>query len=346
MAVITPGGSIVITPAEDLLFRAMDEEPLQTARTNANWLYLYHNPRMACAAPNQPSALARNSVIVVPCTPSADGLRYDFRTIVRTSNNTNINVTCEYTLSYTGLAASGTPTAWVNIFTQATATTAGARTIQLKAAQTVPATAVALRFTTWADAGTYEIHMHLVTPGQTAIGSGIKDSGFVPADDGLFGTITGSPVNTEHLNRCRQSATAVLIDRKQMVLSMTHDEVQANCRNSETNLQSYQNFAPVRIRFPNQGETTTVKFKSLATVTGGAALADAIRVSQVGGIGIIGKNVTLDATVAGAIDSADLELTLEGDALGRYADIQVAIKTPSAQTTYLHSLVGIWSPEA
>lgn len=333
-----------ITPQADLVLATQELLPLASALENVNWLWVNHKPPLVDVCPSTPSAMTRNTVIVVPIIPSADGIAYDFHTTISAGAALTLTVTVEYTASYTGLAASGTPTAWVNIFTQATAFGAGGRQVQVKLAQTVPTAAVALRWTLSVSASTYEAHHILALPGETTVATGLKTSGFLCYDTGLFGTVTGAPVHTELLNRCRRSATALLIDRKQMAFSFAQDEVQANYRVRSYNQSQYQNFQTVRVWFPNQGKTATLNMRALVSITGGAAAT--VKISQQGADGVTSpQSVTFTGTVAGAITTGDLLLTLQGTGLGRYADLILEWKTDGAFYTYLHSIVGIWKPE-
>ena len=347
MAIPAIGADLVITPAEEFGLAAMALEPLQTALENVNWLYMYHRPQLVSVCPTEPAAMGRNAVVVVPIQPSADGLRYDFHTEVVGSNNTNVTVVVEYCTSYTGLPTSGSPTTWTNIFTQATGITAATRAAQLKTGQTVPATAVALRWTVSVAAGTFELHHLLAVPAPTSVANAIQASGFVPYDDGLL-TVADAPVHTEFLNRCALSTAAILRDRRHMALSLCQDEAQANVDTVVTGQTSYLTWPRVRAWFPAQsGPTVSLTVSALATMSAGSG-SKLIRVAQVpdaqgAAIGPC-KAVELDATSAGNIKTATLQLQLQGDGLMRYADLQVAIRTTVAHTTYLHSLVASWRP--
>ncbi len=350
MAIVTPGTDLVITPAEDLIFQPVALSPLSVALTNANWLYLYHRPPLVSVAPQQPSAMTRTAIIVVPCIPSADsvaGTRYDFHTVVLTSNNANITVAVEYCTSYTGLPGSGAPTAWTNIFTQVTAATASVVLTQAKLSQAVPTTAVALRYSVSVSAGSFELHHMLAVPAPTTVPTGLQNSGFIGYDDGLFGTVTNAPVHAELLNRCRRSSIAVLRDRRQMVLSLCADEVQANCLITEDNKTSLAAFPSVVLWFPWQGEFLDVTVYALATVDAGTSMG-LLTVSQVpaGDVQDV-ATVTLDASGtdgSGGIKSGTLRLRLSGEGLMRWARVAVSMKTTSANAIYLHSLVALWQP--
>lgn len=344
MAIVAPGTDLLITDAEDLIFRQMAAEPLKSALTNVNWLYLNHQPRLVGVAPSQPSAINRNAVVVVPIAPSADGLRYDFRTTAITSAATNLTVTVEYCTSYTGLPTSGTPTAWTNIFTQITATGALAVTTQHKTAQVIPATAVALRWTVSVAAGTFELHHLHTAPVPTAVASGVQASGFVAYDDGLFDGTATAPVHTELLNRCKRSTLAIMRDRRVMVASLAGDEAQANCRVAETDKTSLAPFAVQRLVFPWQGDEVAVSVRCLATCSAGSGTGLVVVAQQPSDAVTDPASVTLDASTTGAIDSDTLTLTLQGEGLYRWADVAVYMKTTSGNTTYLHSLVIIYRP--
>jgi hypothetical protein len=347
MAIPAPDTKIRVIASQGLIFPKMGLAPLEAALHNVNWLWLNHKPALVSLCPTEPSGMTRNVVIVVPIIPSADGIRYDFRTTVVTSGAATLTVVGDYCTAYTGLAASGTPTVWTNIFTQATAFVGAGRNTQDKTGQTIPATAIALRWTLSISAGTYETHHLLVTPGETAVGAGVKASGFVPWDSALFGTVAGAPVHTELLNRCRMSALSLMIDRKQAAFSFGQDEVQANTRISSQNKSTWQAFQPVRCYLPNQGKTATLRIRALISKSGATGSASVVRLSQLPGPGVTAPaSLELVGSVAGAISTGDLTVTLCGNGLGRYVDLLLEHRTDGNFYTYLHSIVAIWSPEA
>lgn len=345
MGIPAVGADLIVTPQEQFVLRAMSAEPLQTALLNANWLYLYHWPQLVSVCPTEPAALGRGTKIVVPIQPSADGQRYDFRVTAMPSANCNLTVDVEWTDNYTGLPLSATPTAWNLIYSQTTAETAATLAKQDKASQTIPATAVALRFTVAVNVGTFEIHHLLAYPHPTALAAGVAASGFVPYDDGLL-TTADAPIHTEFLDRCLLNAKWILRDRRQMVLALAQNEAQANV-DTPCNATSFAAWPAVRAWFPWQGDTVLLSVASLVSITGGAGGAR-VQVAQVadpagGPVGPM-KSAYLAGSVDGLLDRQDLQLQLQGAGLMRYADLVVSVVADAGQTTYMHSLVADWRP--
>lgn len=350
MALVTPPTTLTITPAEDLIFRPMGESPLDAALTNVNWLWFYHRPPIADACPMLGSAIARTVRVVVPIIAADDAadLRYDVRTVAITSGAANLTVTLQYCSTYTGNPASGTPTTWSNIFTQATATTAGAVTVQLKTGQSIPANAVALRWVVSVDVGNFELHHLHAVPSPTALPTGVRPSGFVPYDDGIF-TLTGGPVHTELLNRCRGSALAVLRDRRTPRLSFVADEVQAACSAVETDKTALAAWPQVTITLPFAGESVDLTVYALATVSAGSSTG-LLEVRQVAEPGLsLTDAVTLDASGtdgSGGIKTGTLTVRPVGQGLARKATLEVRSKTTAGNSLYIHAIVAIWRPGA
>ena len=346
MAIPAVGADVIVTPAEDFPLASMDTEPLQTALLNVNWLYIYHRPPLVCVAPSEPTAMGRNAVIVVPVRPSLDALRYDFHVEAVCSANTNLTVVCEETNSYTGLPTSGTPTAWVNIYTTVSAETAGARAAQITTSKTIAADTVALRFTVSVAAGTFELHHLLAFPAPAALVAGTAASGFVPYDDALL-TTAGGPVHTEWLDRCVYSTAAILRDRYQMALSLCQDETAANVDYAPASVSSFAEWPVQRIWLPYQGGPVLLDVRSLLTVSGGSG-ANLVRVAQVkdplGGPVPPPNSVLMSGDATGYIDQQDLRVYPQGSGLMRYVDVQVAVKTDGANTLRLHSLVAFYRP--
>lgn len=348
MAPVTPSADLTITPAEDLIFRPMAEAPLDAALGNVNWLWLYHRPPLVDACPMIGSGISRTSYVVIPIVAADDAtdMRYDVRTVAITSAAANLTVTLEYCTAYTGLAASGTPTTWTNIFTQATATGAGTVTVQTKTAQSIPATAVALRWTVSVSVGTYELHHLSALPAPTAIPTGVRPSGFVPYDDGIS-ALTGAPMHTELLNRCRGSAISVLRDRRIMRMCLAADETQANCAASETDKTALAAWPQVTIGFPYAGETVDLAVYALATVSAGSS-AGLIEVRQVAEPGLpVTGSITLAASGtdgSGGIKTDTLTVRPVGQGLARRATLDVRSKTTAGNDLHIHALVAIWRP--
>jgi hypothetical protein len=348
MGIPAVGADVIVTPQQGLILPAMSSEPLQTALLNTNWLYVYRWAPLVTVCPSEPTAMARTAVVVVPVRPSVDGLRYDFHVEAVCSADTNLTVVVEETDNYTGLPTSGSPTAWTAIFTTVSAETAGARAAQITTGQTIAADTVALRFTVSVAAGTFELHHLLAFPHPATIAAGSAASGFVPYDDGIL-TTAGGPVHTELLDRCAYSTAAILRDRWEMAASLCQDEAQANVDLVATNRTEWAVWPVQRVWLPGQSGPVKLRVRSLISISAGAG-ADLVRLAQVpdpAGVAIPPpQSVTLDGSTAGMVDTATLTVYPQGDGLLRYVDLQPAIRTTAANTTYLHALVAFFEPGA
>lgn len=344
---VTPPALLEITPSQDLVLPAMDEQPLRRALENVNHLWQYFRPPLVDVCPTVAPAVARTITIVVPIVPSADGLRYTFRTEVVCSAVSTLTVDVDYCTAWTGLAASASPTAWTGIFATTSATPAGTRHAQTDLSMVIPATAIALKFEVSVAAGTISLHHLLVLPGAAApTASGVQLSGYACFDDGILVALAGAPIHTEFLNRCKRSSRALLRDRRQMCFSFGQDEAKANMRAVLTGDTSGVDLPPVRCYFPGQGKSIYVEFSALVSLSAGAggALVDVAQIPSVPSPPYVPQAIQFAGSLAGTLTTTSMRLYLEGPPGERFADIHVRVRTTAANSTYLHALTALWRP--
>lgn len=334
MAIVTPT-DVGIVPQWQMLLPQMVAQPLQTALRNLNYLHRFHRPALVSAAVNADPLLTRASEYHVPVIPSADGIRYTFETRFLCSNATQtVNVSLDYCTTYAGGA-----TVWTNLTANNVVTGgAGTLTTRTDADLTVPATAVALRWTLTAPgAGTRTDHHLLCYPTPAAPTATAYASGFRCFDDGLYLAANDAPVHTEWLNRCKASAAAIVQDRKQMAFSFVQEYRTAPrlTRNAGT----LEGAFPIgRAFFPNQKGTTDLAVRVIAGVSAGAT-AGLISLAQVGG-----AKTALAAS--GNIESGTLNVQINGNGLLSYADLQFWLKYTAGNTTRPWAIVAYYTPGA
>jgi len=332
MTVNTPAG-IQVSKEYQFMLPAMAQEPLKTALENCNYLIKHHRPAIVDDCPNQSYTMTRTATYAVPITPSADALRYTFETRWRCSSATqSVTVTVDYTTSY----VAGGGTTWVNIFSQATVSAgAGTITVQTKADQAIPATAVALRYQITAPGAGDRDDQHLLvypTPADTT--TGVATSGAVPFDDGLMTSVDLAAIHTEWINRCKTTAVAVLQDRKQRAYSFLDEE--GNAGFGRSSAEDWYSLPPVRVYLPHQSPTVKLQFYVLSLVNAGAT-ADLIRISQLGG-------TQVKAAATDTIQNVELTVTTKGSGAMTHADIRVEVKTTAGNNNTLSSVCAYYTP--
>lgn len=336
---ITAPATLQVSKEWQLALPKMAQQPLRRVLEDLNHLWKFHSPPLASVCYTAAPTLGRAVRFVIPITPSTDGLEHTVEHRLLPSATSNCQIDVDYTTSYAGGG-----TVWVNIYGVNPATTAATLLTQVDTGKTIPATARALRVTYTPAAGNVTLHHLLVYPRPTAAPAvGIKTSGFIPFDDGLLTHADRAPVHTEWLNRLRKSAVALLRDRRQNCLSFVQEEATANTRVVIT-ATAFVAFPRVRVYFPGQtSKSLTVEVKILATVSAGAT-ASLVMVQQVPSFGT--PDATKSATFAAdnAINSATLTLWLEGDGLGRFADLEISAKATAGNSTYLLAVMATWKP--
>jgi len=319
---------------------AMAQEPLLVALKNCNYLMQWHRPPLVTHCYTADDALTRTSIYIVPVIPSADSLRYNFEhRFVCSSGSQSVTVTVDETATYAGGA-----TTWSNIYSQAVTSdaTGGDLTTHTKTLQAIASTTTALRVTYTAPAAGSRNDHHLLVypaPGTTVAGL-LTGSGATPFDDGLLAHADKGAVHTEWINRCKVTASAVLRDRKQCALSFLQDETNQTYQHSLLGADTFYPLPTARVWLPNQGPVCTVDLRVLASVDGGVS-SDLIRVRQAGGVPGA-ASVTFDAL--NAVESAQLALTMQGDGLMRYADVEIAVAHTAGNKTRIKAVTGYYTP--
>ncbi len=333
MAIVTPAG-VGIVPQWQMLLPQMVAQPLQTALRNLNYLHKYHQPALVTACVTSDPLLTRASEYHVPIIPSADGLRYTFETRFVCSNATQtVNVSLDYCTTYAGGA-----TVWTNLTANNVITGgAGTLTTRTDANLTIPATAVALRWTLTAPgAGSRTDHHLLCYPTPSDATATAYASGFRCFDDGLFLDADDAPVHTEWLNRCKSSASAVLRDRKQMAFSFVQ-EYRTDPRIIRSGATAIYSARPIgRAFFPNQAATATLDVRVIAGVSAGTT-AGLVSLAQVGG-------AKTAFAASGNIESGTLVVQFDGKGLLTGADLQFSFGNTAGNTTRPFAIVAFYTP--
>lgn len=323
----------------ELLLPQMTTQPLRKALENLNYHWKYFRPALVSFAPTADPGLTRSSEYHIPIAPSADGLRYTFESrFLCSAAAQNVTVAVEYTTAY----VAGAGSVWVGICSDVVVSNAvaGALTTFQKVDQTIPATAVALRWSLTAPgAGDRTDHHFVAWPTPAAPLVGLQLSGYAPFDDTLLLSADQAAVHTEWLNRCKFSMVKLLRDRKQNAYSFGQ-EYRSAPRWLKTNVQYWAPLPPVRIWLPGQSGQVALSVAVIAEVNAGA-VADLVRFRQVGMDGAA-KTVVIDAS--GAIEAATLDVQVQGAGLMAYADVEMAIKTTAGNTTRVFAAMAWTAP--
>ena len=207
---ITIPASYSMTPAGALALPLADAAPLATAMLNSNAANSLHRPPLRSTVYTDDAASAGARVYRLAVVPSADGLVYRFRHIVRTGTGaTATTITVEWQ------SGGG---AFTSIYSAATATGASA-VHDISHTATIPASADVLRITYDRGADDYMADSVLIIP-EPAAPTARTAAGLWPYDDGLLAA-TGAPINTELVCRPWRNLAAVVGDRAQNVMSFT-----------------------------------------------------------------------------------------------------------------------------
>ncbi|MBM4346423.1 MAG: hypothetical protein FJ100_23855, partial [Deltaproteobacteria bacterium] len=262
----------------ELLLPQMATQPLRKALENINYHWKYYRPALVSFAPTADPGLTRSSEYHIPIQPSADGLRYTFETrFICSAAAQNVTVTVEYTTAYVAGGAS----VWVGICSDVVVSNAvgGALTTVTKADQTIPATAVALKWSLTAPAAGDRTDHHLVAlPTPAAPVAGLQLSGYAPFDDTLLLSGDQAAVHTEWLNRCKFSMAKLLLDRQQNAYSFGQ-EYRSAPRWTKTNAAYWSPLPPVRIGLPGQSGVVSLLVSVIAEVSAGNT-SDLVRLRQ------------------------------------------------------------------
>lgn len=320
MTISSPTGYDVIAAAELGLVKIGDVLPRVLG--NINYLYMRHQPPLVSVIYLTAEDDTSDPVYRIPIVPSADGLRYTFR---HTTEDSGGGSTVVYTVDEYD-------SGWNTIHTSAGQVIASGATDTYEHTATISDTATELRITIGSSGADITPHGLLVYPDPASVPTGAQPSGFVAYDDGILGT-TDNPVTTEHVDRCRTSAVAVLRDRRQMVCSLVQDTGTARYDTGDMNAAAvtlYRRIGSTEVWLP--GGDCTVDVYALGDVSSGAA--GKVRLVQVAG-----DSVELD--LDGTVNTDTLDLTPDGDGFVR---LDAYLQIPSGRTATLRALVAYWRP--
>lgn len=329
----TTNAALTITPTTAFLHALADQDPLHTALLNLNHLYAHYAPPLhSIVYTTKHAIIGRSAVFEWPTAPSADSIEYTFTTWIRTGTGTN---------TLTVLIEEWTGAGWGTIDSTAAIAAPATSVVEYTVTAPISATATKLRATyTRAASDPFFADGIIIYPNPgTPVGAGETSSGFIPYDTGLL-TTAGAPLTTEHVNRCKTSALAVLLDRQQCVLSFVQEDTAANVLLEASDgyyaAGSWQEIGAAVCSLPGQ-KNPTITIKALATVNAGADTR-LVRVHQDHPQGRITE---FDAD--GVVNSETLELITDGGPEAA-AVLKLYAKIEPGQKTYVHAVCGFWQP--
>jgi len=290
--------------------------------TNTNYLYMRHQPPLVSVIYLTAEDDTSDPVYRIPIVPSADGLRYTFR---HTTEDSGGGSTVTYTVDEYD-------SGWNTIHTSAGQVIASGATDTYEHTATISDTATELRITIGSSGDDITPHGLLVYPDPASVPTGEQPSGFIAYDDGILGT-ANNPVTTEHVDRCRKSAVAVLRDRRQMVCSLVQDTGTARYDTGDFNAAAtgvYRRIGSTEVWLP--GGDCTVDVYAYGNVSSGAA--GKVRLVQV-----TGDSVEID--LDGTVQTGTIDLVPDADGFAR---LDAYLQSPSGRTATLYALVAYWRP--
>lgn len=329
MAVTAPT-SATILDATMYQTPLMDGEIVAQILENGNHLYRDWQVPLVDACPCTRTD-ANDRSYTVPVTPSADGLRYQFRFTWLPQFNGTVTLAVYEAATFAGP---------FNIVAGPTVSAAGAVGVWQAAALTgtVPATARCLRFRFTAAGGSFYPGQIRAAPNANTAAVpfvapfGTTASGFRVFDDSLART-AGAPINTEFLDRALLNARSVIRDRLQAVFSFVQDDgsfrtaIYRTPPTATTALDMRLGLAPCYI--PHDGDAW-IDVRVIAATT---AATTANRVTVASGA----QSVQLAAD--GTIQRARLRVK------GPKFDIELRASSQTAlDNTSVYAAVGLWRP--
>ncbi len=309
-----------IAAAGALVLPLAAAEPLEVAHRNANAMITLYRPPMRSIVYTDEAVSVGTRAYLVAIQPSADGLPYRFRHIVRTGAGT-VAVAIEVEWQSAGGA-------WTSIYAAASA--AGASTVvTVSHTATIPATADALRITYDRGAGAYFADSLLITP-EAVMPAERTTSGAWVYDDGVLAAV-GAPINTELVTRPWRTTAAIIADRALCIAGFTQRgtidalyEASGGAAPNDTWAMLGYGVASV----PYAPATVSVDVSVIAT----AVISGVDRVRVVVG----GVTATLDATGATASATLTDVLVDSPGTLTATLSVQVYALADSGDLLYLH----------
>lgn len=328
---ITIPTSYTITAAGALALPLADAAPVSTAMLNSNAAYSLHRPPLRSTVYTDDAASSGAREYRLAILPSADGLVYRFRHIVRTGTGaTATTITVEWQSGGGG---------FTSIYSAATATGASA-VHDISHTATIPASADVLRITYDRGADDYMADSVLIIP-EPAAPTARTAAGLWPYDDGLLAA-TGAPINTELVCRPWRNLAAVVGDRAQNVMSFTQrGDTSAQYTLTGT---GYSNGAWVLMgKGVAQVPYAPATIALTATAIGASAVSGANRVRIVAG----GVSAILDCA-ASALDSATISSVpvIMPGTLQAMVEVSIYGAAQSADALYLYDAALHYEPTA
>lgn len=330
MTITTPATFGVVTQ-QALASAAFADSTLDTILKRLNYAWRKHRPQLVAIAPTVES-MTRNTEIEFGVEPSADGLLYAFDHQLWIGANGTIAIEVE---EWDGVA-------WATIYGPAGGATVGGAWHVASHTATISASARRLRITYDHGVAAYWVADIAAYPAPTTTPSTKQVSGWVAYDDGLLAS-TGAPIHAELLNRCKSSAAALLVDRKQMVLSFAQDRTNPRYDGQVTQPPGsvYDGSQAMvlgrgRLHLPGNAGPAVVSLHVHGSATGAGSRTLLVR--------------HLGGTLAGSSQSFTLDDTW------RTADLTVVGESPEVELLILNtdttgvgkamvdSVVGFWTP--
>ena len=309
-----------IAAAGALVLPAADDEPLEVAHRNANaMITLYRPPLRSVVYTDEASSVGARSYRLA-IRPSADGLPYRFRHIVRTGTGTTaISITVEWQASGGG---------YTSIYSASSA--AGASTVvSVSHLATVPSTADEVRITYDRGADPYLADSVLITP-EASMPSARTTSGAWVYDDGVLAAV-GAPINTELVTRPWRTTAAIIADRALCIAGFTQREdtdalYEASGGSAPNDTWALLGAGIAAVPFAPATVDVDVSVIASAAISG----ADRVRF-VVGGVA-----VTLDA--ADSVEETTIAgvLVQQPGTLGASVSVEVYALADSGDLLYLH----------
>ena len=326
--------SITVSKPSEFILPPFAKDPIKTALTNVNAVYLYHAPAMIQGLPaDDYSSGTAGATYLLPVMPSADGLPYTFAF----SCTASTTVTRTY---YTSPDAALSGATYTQIGT-ATGST-GSDGVVEDGGYTIPAATRHVKIVVSSASPIYPQAL-CIYPTPSATVPATTSAGFVAYDDGLLDAAAGAPIHSEFLDRCRKSSLAVFHDRKQCGLSLfcntdpdeDEDEEHAIAIDAGGDVSMPES----RIRLPGCVQPIKLTIKAIG-VSAGADVANGITVT------VKGSSVEkVQLSITGEVETGSLTVTPTGDGLERFVDVSLYLSSGALDPAFeLHSLI-IW-PEA
>jgi hypothetical protein len=334
MAIVTPT-DLVPVPVDAIALSNVAGK-LTTVLQNTNYLYRYHRPAaLSVAYWCQSDITGRDARFTIPFNPSVDGLSYVLRHhVLATSLLGGATITASIE---THTVAGG----WVAAASDSAAIAAGSNQHAIVDHHfTIDPAVDMLRVTYSTTAGWFTPHHLLAYPFASSPTAGIKQSGFVPFDDGILVGATGGAVHTEFIERAQTNALAILRDRAQCAFALVQEDDHLHMVTKPDGASSlnWTVFPTARVGFCGQNGDLTLEVSMLCDVSRGTARNNLVNLYQVGG-----SSCTCSAS--GGLETTTLKVNVDGGALDAYADLELRARAPDALTqTWVYAVVAWWRP--